>query len=480
MAGCVPDDMRNALKFCANCLVYDWKQTCIDALKRCKECKVVWYCDDMCQKEHWHNTHKKQCKYLSNKKVLRNVKHEETTCLMCKEEASVGREGMSKESNPTLPCIMSRANMDLMNIDESFFAGLLYAAPAEMTGVFHTKQERLIVTFMRILVKMKMIKHSLWRGSRTAVLAGGLFKRLWNRRIDHLMRALSFKKPGPLEGQLALETIGSDEDSKGLIETVHAIDEIRLAAESRGIIAGEEYPSLFKPWETIKVLTQLLCAGANSILMYAADCVGVDGVPEEIGRVRTTLAQFNMMRENVLNLLRERLVPYTCLVVDGLCDRNPVKQCIVCKEEVTVRKVSTDHASPRIPVDPVIVLHQLMTYALCGRETCYYSLWEAEGSFCEGRMKLDEQYCALAGDHMKEVCDYCGHLNHKAKGLRCADCLTKLYCGVECQVKDTYHLQSKCERGDKRKKKRSDNSRKKEGLREMSARVSKFEELRYV
>ena len=42
--------------------------------------------------------------------------------------------------------------------------------------------------------------------------------------------------------------------------------------------------------------------------------------------------------------------------------------------------------------------------------------------------------------------------------------MTKLYCGVECQVKDTYHLQIKCERGEKRKKKRSDASRKKEGV----------------
>merc|ERR1712183_1216034 len=100
---------------------------------------------------------------------------------------------------------MSRANMDLMNVDESFLReGVPYASLAEMTGVFHTKQEHLIVTFMSILMKMKMTKHSLWQGSRTAVLAGDLFKMLWNRRTVHLSRALSLKKPGPLEGQLAL------------------------------------------------------------------------------------------------------------------------------------------------------------------------------------------------------------------------------------------------------------------------------------
>ena len=117
-----------------------------------------------------------------------------------------------------------------------------------------------------------------------------------------------------------------------------------------------------------------------------------------------------------------------------------------------------------------IVLRQWMTYALCGQKTCVDRNMEEEGSFKAGRKKLSEQYLALAGDHVKELCDYCGNLNHKAKGLRCADCLTKLYCGVECQVKDTYHLQSKCERGERRKKKRSDVNRKKEGLKEMSVR----------
>ena len=75
-----------------------------------------------------------------------------------------------------------------------------------------------------------------------------------------------------------------------------------------------------------------------------------------------------------------------------------------------------------------------------------------------------ELYYMLAGEHNNECCDYCGQLNHKAKGLRCARCLTKLYCGVECQVQDTYHLETKCVRGEKRKKKRSDSARKEEGV----------------
>jgi len=424
----------------------------MDHLQRCTGCREVWYCDEMCQKEHWYNTHKKQCKYLSNKKVLSNAKHEEASCLMCKEEARVGKEEMTKQSNPTLPCTMSRANKELMSIDESFpefHETLPYVALAEMTGVFHTKLECLLVTIMRILVKMKMIKHSLWQGSRTAVLAGDLFKSLWISRLGYLLYSFRFKKPGPLEGQLALEFAGSAKVSEDLIETVAAIEKIRQGAEVRGIIASDEFPSVFQPWGTIKLLTGLINIGKTCSSMYAADCVGVGGVPEEIAKIRTTSAQFNKMRDNVASLLSGGLVPYTRLVVEGLCGENPVQQCHVCREVVNVRRIDVICVSPMLVLitDPVIVLRQTTNYALCGRKMCFDI---SEGSHCAGEKELYGLYVTLIGEHCRELCDYCGKLNHKAKGHRCGRCKTKLYCGVECQEKDTYHLEKiMCKKGDK-------------------------------
>merc|ERR1719430_204375 len=189
--------------------------------------------------------------------VLRNAKHEESTRLMCKEEARVGRKEMSKQSNPTLPCIMSRANRELMNINESFCEcedlSLPYAALAEMTGRFHTKVEALIVTFMRILVKMKMTKHMLWQVPQTAVFASNMYIILWEGRIGHLKLALTFKKPGPLEGQLAFETVGSKRQGKKA-----GLEGRTLLFESMEFIAKEESSSMFKPWGTLKVLMALL------------------------------------------------------------------------------------------------------------------------------------------------------------------------------------------------------------------------------
>ena len=107
---------------------------------------------------------------------------------MCKVEASVGKEEMSRESNPILPCTMSRANRELMNIDESFYENLPFCALAEMTGPgqFHTKVEATIATIMRILVKMKMTKHSLWLVPPTAILAESMYMVLWKERLAHV------------------------------------------------------------------------------------------------------------------------------------------------------------------------------------------------------------------------------------------------------------------------------------------------------
>ena len=62
---------------------------------------------------------------------------------------------------------------------------------------------------------------------------------------------------------------------------------------------------------------------------------------------------------------------------------------------------------------------------------------------------MGKQDQEVAGEHIKELT-----VVHKVEGLGCADCLTKLDCGMESQVKDTYHLQSKCKRGERGGKRR--------------------------
>ena len=52
---------------CVNCLVFNWGQPEeLTTLRKCKQCKVVQYCSESCQKEHWNLVHKKQCKKIAS------------------------------------------------------------------------------------------------------------------------------------------------------------------------------------------------------------------------------------------------------------------------------------------------------------------------------------------------------------------------------------------------------------------------------
>ena len=50
---------------CANCGTFGWKQPRPAILKQCSKCKVLQYCSESCQKEHWNLVHKHHCKKLA-------------------------------------------------------------------------------------------------------------------------------------------------------------------------------------------------------------------------------------------------------------------------------------------------------------------------------------------------------------------------------------------------------------------------------
>ena len=202
---------------------------------------------------------------------------------------------------------------------------------------------------------------------------------VWKERLDYLRRNLAIKKPGPMEGQLVSEAIYAF-----FMEKMVAIECHKHAAECMSYFARENLPSVFQPWDILKVLAALLCFGIKAIEMNAADRVGVDGVAEEISRVRTTAVQFTRMRDKVLSLLSAGLVPYSRLVLEGHCDDgNPLQQCNVCREEVTVKNADVAIFSVRTDGVPVLVLEPRFKYTLCGRTTCYER--NQKGPFAAGK-----------------------------------------------------------------------------------------------
>ena len=60
-----PTPMTKPEDVCANCSAFQWRQTEPAALRQCSRCKVLKYCSDDCQVEHWKLVHSKHCKKLA-------------------------------------------------------------------------------------------------------------------------------------------------------------------------------------------------------------------------------------------------------------------------------------------------------------------------------------------------------------------------------------------------------------------------------
>jgi len=443
-------------KVCLNCEVYGWNQpTDTSDLKRCSMCKIAWYCTEQCQKEHWHKTHKNHCKYLAGKKDLRDSKHDEATCLVCKAETESGVVSMCQPSSPGLPCTLSSAN-NRPSISHQMSVGYFPHIPLpEMTGRIHSKVETTLAIMMRIMLKMKIAKHSLWSLEKEA--ADKLYQKLIQFRVDARFYAL-LGTPGNLWD----ESFSSSEE---LIEIMERIN--RSTMISRG---DHKDWNIFRPWDTLKVLAIFLLGSAHNFGRSIADLLGVSELCEKYLSIRTTLTKFLKTWENVLALLNTGLVPITTLV-GVLCAGGIVQQCFGCGDQVAVEDLAVlcfGNIAVPPPNIPVLLVDPVLQVISCGRQGCLNvsAIIDIIKEPIDRLFGVYERYYEL---HMEDICDFCGELNNEAKGYRCAGCKSKLYCGMTCYEKDTVHHKL-CEKGDRRKKKRGTGKRREEGKKRLELR----------
>merc|ERR1712098_1016890 len=111
---------------------------------------------------------------------------------------------------------------------------------------------------------------------------------------------------------------------------------------------------------------------------------------------------------------------------------------------------------------PVLMMGRGLYFSICGKATCLNSPQKDE--FMKTRKFLQDFYISLLWEYSGERCDYCDGFNQDMKGHRCARCKTKVYCGVECLIKDTVHLKlCRSQQGDDRKKKQPGSIRRETG-----------------
>jgi len=438
-------------KECHNCNTFGWKQ--LDdksAIKRCSKCQLFWYCSDQCQKEHWHNAHKHHCKYLAKKKVLPNAKHNDGTCLICNKETSVGKKNISKSSNPVLPCYMSTTNQKFMNVPKNIGTDgtpqcdYMLAKPlAEMTGVYLSKVDETFALMLRILVKMKKTKHIIWSTRRSG--AEEMFSILGVVRENEWWCQMITKPGSNQHNGVAFDEVAS-------VEFIDALKDVDTLI----------FPMPDLLWITFKILFSFSYGSMNVSGSLFVDYLGASasGMPNVIEEIRMTHAKFHKLWEDVLDKMKEGLVPMTTLV-DVLCEGDPKRQCYECGVQMTVQAIVVLHGSyHHYSGIPVLMFGTGLAFSLCGKYNCFQSFMR--GPFQGARRQMLAVNRRLQWEYGGEYCDYCGGIGQEVKSHRCAKCKTKVYCGVECLNKDKVHLML-CQEGETRKMKPSSESRRKEG-----------------
>jgi len=456
---------------CVNCSIFNWKQpTNINSstLKRCTRCQLFWYCSEQCQKEHWHNGHKRHCKYLALEKVLPNAKHNEATCLVCKEESKAGKKNVSKPTNTVLPCYMSTANKNSWvkyqqmccqcpgGCPQYSFEEMPAISLPEMTGVYHSKLDATLAIMMRILLKLKMTNNIIWKTNKPSVL--DMYRILRKCRLNEWQWQLA-AKPG-VDSKKKVNPCNLDLD-----EAIKNIDNMFLTVP-------EIAPLM--PWNTFKIL-MTFCFDSQSMegaLIYDNLALAND-LCDRFEKIRMKHDTFHKLWDNVLTLLKKGLVPLATFV-EVMSEENPARKCYECGAQIIVQDITPLRGNKGlIPDLPVLMFGKGVIFALCGKSSCIHSL--ERGPYRMTRDKLRDFYVKLDFEYSGELCDYCEGMNEDMKSHRCAKCKTKVYCGIECLNKDKVHLMI-CQEGDTRKQKPSSSGRRetwRKRFEEISTAVSK-------
>ena len=110
------------LNLCANCSLFDWKQVDSESLQKCGRCKVLQYCSQQCQAEHWALVHKSHCQ----KMAWARQQSEEPVGIYSHHpfpdpEAAAGVQSGSADTTEVLVALVQRFLMQIKSTDLALF-----------------------------------------------------------------------------------------------------------------------------------------------------------------------------------------------------------------------------------------------------------------------------------------------------------------------------------------------------------------------
>ena len=195
------NEWRRGEPVCVNCLAYKWKCD-LAHLKRCSRCKVVTYCSEICQLEHYNKNHKKFCKLLVGTKVKPKSMHSPEACKKCqiakalRMEDKIGRDQEfwnEDASSINFPCmfvdpkhkfVKYRTNNDTGEVQITVQDGTAFLPIelGEISGNFSCPTEECLSILFHICLKLWYIRPKS-RDSMKTIMTGlwSIRQQLWDR-----------------------------------------------------------------------------------------------------------------------------------------------------------------------------------------------------------------------------------------------------------------------------------------------------------
>ena len=118
------------LNMCANCLVFNWDEDGGIRLQQCSKCKILQYCGQPCQEEHWLLVHKEHCKKLVKAKARGGASSEDPVGMW--SHHPFPKEGLPEDIAETLVVQMQRILSKMRQVGHPAYEGSMHADMVEL------------------------------------------------------------------------------------------------------------------------------------------------------------------------------------------------------------------------------------------------------------------------------------------------------------------------------------------------------------
>ena len=275
---------------CANCTVWKQEEKSKVALGFTK-CKILYYCREECQEEHWKKTHRQHCTALSQ---LSSHTHDKANCKYCILQTSAGSK-VTKSNNPNYICLVANKWLKSQSALELEVISSVTSDPDDLL-------ERLFLTIQRLVLK-----------------------RVVTRLAD---------SDTPILGSL---------QSQGLKIYLERLQ------NPKKILVGFEFPKepknnnrsdVFQTQETLRALISMACV-VNVMRHDQMLKRPEKSLPVEWRQASRNIRKghFLKMTQEILEAFEDQVIPHRRLV-EIVCEGNVEQDCRTCKKSVTVTKIS--------------------------------------------------------------------------------------------------------------------------------------------